>query len=623
MYNHPIRKFAGLIVLYSIIIIGIFVLQFRSESAFSRNIGLLRVSLEQNVDDKGNTTLLNTVKASFKGITFTADDNTPAILKLYSGETKNLKLTSWEQYETGFKFNFTDNVVLNFAVTKTGSDGSLNVNALIPSNASSLLLSYKPDSSFTVTENSPALALFEGKGLSYKLTSSSLENDYVVLTAASPVFAYTFQEPPKQAKPKATETRNFTYAQLPKSASTATRETYVSNTNTFRSNFLTQASAAIAAGTIPSEAVIAAYVAEMGASNRYTEAVNAIPESYRKGTDRTYLTAPFFNSLVAMNPSLVKENDSLSLSIRNAVTDHTLDVFTNPGVAQFMLRNPTNENVISLSKMCAGLQEFEPNLAQASGIINTYAVLKNGKSSNAENMTPVIAKCIEIITACSKLSGDSLSLKENDAVVSFTQTIKTASSLIAYGSSVADNDCITAGYMIANTSLAQNPTASLEVASSLYPYIASGNTYYPHFLIAGHSPSETVWSWTCAENITYIENEEHTECTISIDFGLGDSHYIILRGIKPFSGIEIYGIPFHTDARFETYNSSGYVYNENNHTLYLKSRHKSANEIVHLTFRKKAPAAETPAPKPAEPEAPSETVSPVSTEYTPIPETEE
>ena len=50
---------------------------------------------------------------------------------------------------------------------------------------------------------------------------------------------------------------------------------------------------------------------------------------------------------------------------------------------------------------------------------------------------------------------------------------------------------------------------------------------------------------------------------------------------------------FRTDPRFETYNSSGYVYKKSSETLLLKSRHKSQVEKVRLVYLAAKPA---PAP---------------------------
>ena len=53
---------------------------------------------------------------------------------------------------------------------------------------------------------------------------------------------------------------------------------------------------------------------------------------------------------------------------------------------------------------------------------------------------------------------------------------------------------------------------------------------------------------------------------------------------------------FRTDPRFETYNSSGYIFKKSTDTLLLKSRHKKRFETVKLIYNTPAPAAETSAP---------------------------
>ena len=93
---------------------------------------------------------------------------------------------------------------------------------------------------------------------------------------------------------------------------------------------------------------------------------------------------------------------------------------------------------------------------------------------------------------------------------------------------------------------------------------------------------------------------------------MGLTHYMIINGVPNFHGkIEIQGQMFRTDPRFETYNSSGYVYQTNSSALLIKSRHKSKMELIRLFFDSNAafvttadpskiPALPAPAPK-AEP----------------------
>ncbi len=47
----------------------------------------------------------------------------------------------------------------------------------------------------------------------------------------------------------------------------------------------------------------------------------------------------------------------------------------------------------------------------------------------------------------------------------------------------------------------------------------------------------------------------------------------------------IYDVAFRTDPRFESYNSSGYVYLKESSSLLLKSRHRSRREEIRLIYK--------------------------------------
>ena len=168
MFRHPFRKAFGLTFLYGFIIIGIFILQFRSESVILKNAGLLRISVSQTQDADGNMSLKNTVGVSFKGISFTADDVHPAVL--LNSKTQNqtpLTLLSWEQPSPqSFKFNFTENTALTFTVSDTSPRASLSIAAQLPDSDSSLSLYYNPVSGYSVTEQSRSKQLFSSKNIS-------------------------------------------------------------------------------------------------------------------------------------------------------------------------------------------------------------------------------------------------------------------------------------------------------------------------------------------------------------------------------------------------------------------------------------------------------------------------
>ena len=95
MSKHPIRKLLGLTILYSAIIFGIFVLQFRNESVISKTFGLIKLILSETTDENNTPTLKNNFSVSLGGITVFSDYNNSA--HICNEENTPLELISFEE----------------------------------------------------------------------------------------------------------------------------------------------------------------------------------------------------------------------------------------------------------------------------------------------------------------------------------------------------------------------------------------------------------------------------------------------------------------------------------------------------------------------------------------------
>jgi preprotein translocase subunit SecE len=120
--------------------------------------------------------------------------------------------------------------------------------------------------------------------------------------------------------------------------------------------------------------------------------------------------------------------------------------------------------------------------------------------------------------------------------------------------------------------------------------IAYDNWYYPHIKLINSTGRNAVWAWTCSKDITYQKDTDGS-LLLTLDFPLEYTHYVIFKGIPVFEQIFIYDMAFRTDPRFETYNSSGYVYKPESETLLLKSRHKTQLEEIKMSYVAPKPAA--------------------------------
>jgi hypothetical protein len=130
-------------------------------------------------------------------------------------------------------------------------------------------------------------------------------------------------------------------------------------------------------------------------------------------------------------------------------------------------------------------------------------------------------------------------------------------------------------------------------AARLYRYLRFDN--YPRAeRIAG---SINGWIWTAVSSVNVIQNGDITD--IAVGFPVGETHYIMLRGLKPFAKIQLYGIDYRTDPQFERYDSSGWVYSSSERTLLLKVKHQ--NPVEHIVIDTAVPSRPTPRPAPSPP----------------------
>lgn len=591
MSKHPIRKFLGLSVLYSLIILGIFLLQFRSETALSQSFGSLRLQLVETQSDSQQKHLKNTFQSTYKGLILFADDQNPAIITKTDGTTQAIAIQSWQEVDaSNFILNFDQGINLQFSVKAGGADDYLSLEAQLPEGIEAIALSYKPTSGYLVTEQTPRRVIISSKTQEYEITAAEVTPIHLVLSDKEQFVTYSIFDP----------LNTFEFAMtrdLPLSAETTFTETI----SKFKSDFIHLASQSLS--DISTEQLVVAYIAAMAENRQYKEALNKIPSNLKTSSRRTYLSAPYFNSLASMNTSLVRHMENRSSMINYAIQQKNLDIFTIQDLAEVLCTLEGKDVVTKLLTMPASLLEFSPSVAQAAGIINTYTRLSSFDRTLAQNLMPVLEKSLETISAACSLENNLIRLEENEASLPILDSISVGMALIAYGNLTGNMDYKATGYLIINSYITPEVSENLHIMTELYPIVVPHNTYYPHITIVANTANsgnnKPVWAWTIAQNINYTK-QSNGDVTITMDFPQGEINHSIFNGIKPFRRIDIYAMPVRTDPKFESYNSSGYVYNAETQTMFFKSLHKAQRETIKLYYS----AAPTPPPEPQPPQEP-------------------
>ena len=568
-----IRKAISLLIVDVIIIIGIFVLQFRTDSSIIEKIGNLQLTFSQTEDAEKGMIPQNKFRLTYNGINFYFDNQNP-VTAVKSDETKSpLTLVSWQKNDDlSYTLNFTDDVKVTFKLDSIEENASLFVDSEIPAQIKSIFLPFNYSSNIKVQQQENNSLVLNNKKDSWELEADSVESGLFALSNQKSQGFYSIYQ----------EEKKFTFDLLNDSP-LADLSLFQKNIAALKTNLISSYKSNTNNANI-SEQVIVSYIAAQAEKGNYSVAIEEIPSNMKKSSQRTYLSAPYFNTLSDMNELLEKSISDYESKISANVNADSLDIFTIHNISNYMVVHSKPNDVKALLENSSTKDLTNASISQVSGILQVYVNLVDLMPSYAKILEPILPSCIEKITQACSYDNGKLTISENGTFLSVMQAVEIGFAVMRYGIQINNDSLQNAGYVLVNSYLSENSSFDLRTLANLYPIIAYDNWYYPHLQIINKNSDDLMWAWTCARTISY-DKESDDILNLTIDFPEGYTHYVIIKGLPHFSTIYIYDMAFRTDPRFETYNSSGYVYKQKSKTLLLKSRHKTRKENIRFDFK--------------------------------------
>jgi hypothetical protein len=114
----------------------------------------------------------------------------------------------------------------------------------------------------------------------------------------------------------------------------------------------------------------------------------------------------------------------------------------------------------------------------------------------------------------------------------------------------------------------------------VYPLIVE-NPYYPRFISLSKELGPGAWLYTAA-NVTDISISAERN-RFQFRYPEGATHFFVFRGARPYKEIQIWGIPWRVDYRFDRY-SAGSYFIEDEKLFLVKYLHKKTGEEFLMTF---------------------------------------
>ena len=588
MKNRVIIRSAELFLLYTVVLLALFVWQFWRGSGLQTELGALHLTLALEEDEEGERHLKNDLALTFGGVTFAANDSNPAFARVSDDERLALTLADWEQVDDySARFVFDDGSALLFSVSDATANATLTLTATLADGTNTLELPYKMAKAYASEDATDERLIFSNREQKYAFLAPSFSDGYVVFTPRASVASYAHYEP-----------RVFSFSALEDFAGTDDKS-YTASLTAFRDVLVTRTAQALRSSPASlTERDIVAYLAEMSFRGRLDAALASVPASFRNGNSRTYLSTPYFGNLSAMNQTLAARTARYAADVRQAIGVQSLAIFTQDGLADYILRERKSDDIKALLKLPATVRPFTPTVEEAAAILSIYTRVRRLDEELAELLSSSLDACVTVLTkhlsfddgylllTAAEVKDEFASDASDEATelpeLTVTQRLHIAQALLEYGRGKNRNEYSAAARLLINQELSHASELDVHELSTLYPLLVQDNSYYPHTEILGYYGEKPVWAWTIATTFSYKPTANGV-VNVNIGFPLEKSQYIIITGVPDFhSQIEIQGIMFRTDPRFEAYNSSGYRYEDASETLLLKSRHKSQTELVRL-----------------------------------------
>lgn len=607
MHRYRILKFFFLTALYAAVIIGIFILQFKTETIISRNIGGMELSLSSAKDKDNNDILKNRFHIEYDGLTFSSDTNNAAFASVRGQEEPEfLVLESWAK-NSGNEINlrFGGGASISFTSHKSNANDSadgassgplLTITAELPENYESISIPYSISGSYSISQDqrqgkgkdeAGSLTLQRGEDY-FKISGPSFESPsptgLITFVRSAPAAFYTAFVP----------VREFQFESVA-SIPLTDEASYDSSKAALRSELKEKFQAALSANSSLTEKAVVAYLADMAHESRFNIAMNAIPASFKNSSSRTYLSTPYLANVIPLSGGLRRRESALAQILKNAVSTKDPSFFMQDGISDYLLIHKMDSGIKEALAIPASLDESQLTLREAEAILDVYVRLDTQDASFADNLGVSIEKCLGIIRKHLTLDGTVIAVgKRSDAEkedgsnaeteepLSKIERILLGQTLRSYGDTIGDSAIMETGNLLVNQEMQDISSFSLGELSDLYPRLITENRFYPHVQVLGYYGKKAVWAWTSAPNIDYKVAKNGTT-DINIDYTLSYTHYVTFSGIPTFHNkIQIQNLDFHTDKNYEIYNSSGFVYDEQLQAFYLKSRHKSKIELIRL-----------------------------------------
>lgn len=593
MKSNAFRRGLLVVVIYISVALSLVVVQFSRNTGFTFNVGSIAATgkyEKESAEALGakERALAGPLTLFFRGMEFRMSE-TDGLAAVSGGAPRALKPSAISLVDNGLRVSFSDGSEVSFVALFVGGEETLRASASLARGTAELRLPYRPMRSSRVVEleGGRSAVLVGEDSFSFSGATVDAEKRYVSLKPSVPSFAYG-KIVPKKA---------FTPADFvsPQAADLASYDREVRRW--IDAAFVSWERAMTAA---PDEETVVAYTSEAARRGNYRGAVATAPKPFVDGASRGYRSAPFYGRLDEGLRSLLSAERETLGRISRLANERNPELFLESDLIPYVSVRASRTLTDQIAAFARSLDPAATTPQQAAGFLECWADWSSSHAGEPNPFDNLVDQSRFVLSGLLRkaadgsvflLSGDTVSplfcLKAGRALIRSASGAKDRTwadlgrSLILSALSLSDStSAVPSELTLSDGAASAAASAPRLSAARVFRFVAADGAL-PRAAPLLADGGSLMWAWTAAP---VRASKDAGTVDIAVDFPVGETHYLIIRGVKPFEKIQLYGIDFRTDPRFERYDSSGWAYSASEQSLLVKMKHKSATEHIRIFY---------------------------------------
>ena len=507
-------------------------------------------------------------------------------------------------------FSFPGGPQLEFATQYSGGALELQISGVFPQGVTGMELPFKPLRKAGIRETGDGQFIVSADGVNYSFGHSSVDSEHRILLIKAGDGALSYRAIPER---KTFSPDDFILPQA------RTAEAYNDVITRWRDQNFSLWNRTIADQN--NEDVVVAYEGEALVRGTYKAAVAAVPPGFLNGSARTYESSVYLGNLDQAYRSLsAREREKLARLSRQ-INEKSLEFLKEPRVFEYFAVRGYLNFFDAGADLVRTIDPATLALDITPGILEGYIDWKTFRPAADNPFERLVDQACFVISESLRRTTDSSGAPGNrvfsfygsqgdtefnlrlgralmiyaesslNGALNSAQTNGQNSSWAAIGRSLIlsalslgdASGAVKAGLTLSESGEInenQNPARSDLTTARLYRILNPLDTY-PRALAIGAAVN-SIWTWTAAQTVS--ASQENNVLDIAVNFPAGETHYMLIRGVRPFTKIQLYNMDFRTDPQFERYDSSGWSYIPQEQTLLLKMKHRTTEEHVRIFY---------------------------------------